>query len=230
MISVDSKTMREIDKYCIEKLGIPGIILMENAAIKVSEEVEGVLSSLERDRVVIVCGVGNNGGDGIAVARHLFLKGYKTSVFIVGNLDKGSYDFNTNLQIIKKINEIENNKITIDVIDDENFDEFKRLISKTSVVVDGIFGTGLKRDVEGIYKRVISEINNSKKHIISIDVPSGLNSDDGNVMGISIEADETITLQLYKTGFLNEESKKYCGDIRVVDIGIPRRVIESISK
>lgn len=230
MISVDSKTMREIDKYCIEKLGIPGIILMENAAIKVAEEVEGVLSSLERDRVVIVCGVGNNGGDGIAVARHLYLKGYKISVFIVGKLEKGSDDFNANLQILKNINIIENNKIFINVIKDENFGEFKNSISKTSVVVDGIFGTGLKRDVEGIYKRVISEINNSKKHIISIDVPSGLNSDDGNVMGISIEADETITLQLYKTGFLNEDARRYCGDIRVVDIGIPRKVIENMGK
>ena len=96
--------------------------------------------------------------------------------------------------------------------------------------MDGIFGTGLTREVDGIYKRVINEINNSKKHIVSIDVPSGLNSDDGKVMGISIEADETITLQLYKTGFLQDEARKYCGDIRVVNIGIPRKVIENIAK
>lgn len=230
MISVDSKTMREIDRYCIEKLGIPGIILMENAAIKVAEEVESTLSSLEKDRAAIVCGVGNNGGDGIAVARHLYLKGYKINVFIVGKLEKGSDDFNANLQILKNINMVENNKIFINVINEENFEDFKKSISKTSIIVDGIFGTGLTREVDGIYKRVINEINNSKKHIVSIDVPSGLNSDDGKVMGISIEADETITLQLYKTGFLQDEARKYCGDIRVVNIGIPRKVIENIAK
>lgn len=230
MISVDSKTMRAIDKYCIENLGICGIILMENAAIKIFEEVGNTLNSLEKDRAVIVCGVGNNGGDGIAVARHLYLRGYKISVFIIGNIEKGSTDFKTNLNILEKINNIDNNKIPINILKEENLEDFRNTISKATVIVDGIFGTGLKRDVEGLYKKAILEINDSKKHVISIDVPSGLNSDDGKIKGISVKADETITLQLYKTGFLNEDTKKYCGDIKVVDIGIPRKVIRNMVK
>lgn len=226
MIKVDSSTMKKIDSYCIETLGIDGIILMENAALKVFYQVEEKLTELNKKCVAIVCGVGNNGGDGLAVARHLYLKGYEVRVFIVGNIEKGSKDFNINFNILRNIKEIDDGNISIAKLND--ISTFSTDLGKADIIVDGIFGTGLKRKVEGVYKEVISAINEAAKYTIAIDVPSGVSSDGEGILGCAVKADETITLQLYKKGFDNETVKEFCGDIKVVHIGIPKKVIDKI--
>lgn len=226
---VDSITMRKIDRYCIETLNIKGIILMENAALKIFSEVENKIKEINGKIVTIVCGVGNNGGDGLAVARHLYLNGYEVKVLIIGNLDKASKDFQDNFNILKNINEIHKDGIYLEFLNENNLHNLKEALKQCDIVLDGIFGTGLKRNIEGVHLSVISLINESSKYIMSIDVPSGLNSDNGKVLTKAVKAHETITLQLYKKGFLNYEAFNYCGKIKVVDIGIPEKVIEMLA-
>jgi NAD(P)H-hydrate epimerase len=210
-----------MDDYCINELSIPGIILMENAALK-------VLKNIRRDKFKsfnIICGVGNNGGDGLVVARHLFIQGKKVKVFIIGNIDRTSRDFAINFKIIKSLG--------IDVsfiksIGDLNV--LSDLIEENSLTIDAILGTGLNRKVEGLFYEVISTINSQSKNVISIDVPSGLNSDSGEIMGNAINADTTITFEVMKTGFINYGSKVYTGDIIVENIGIPNFVVQKFSE
>jgi NAD(P)H-hydrate epimerase len=210
-----------MDDYCINELSIPGIILMENAALK-------VLKNIRRDKFKsfnIICGVGNNGGDGLVVARHLFIQGRKVKVFIIGNIDRTSRDFAINFKIIKSLG--------IDVsfiksIGDLNV--LSDLIEENSLTIDAILGTGLNRKVEGLFYEVISTINSQSKNVISIDVPSGLNSDSGEIMGNAINADTTITFEVMKTGFINYGSKVYTGDIIVENIGIPNFVVQKFSE
>lgn len=206
---------RSIDNYCIENLKIPSIILMENAAGKVVEHIKNRYSSF-----VVVCGKGNNGGDGFAVARGLIVLGKMVEVFLVGGDDHMSPDCRKNYEIIKnmgiKVNPI-NNVEDVTILRDS--------ISKIGAVIDCIFGTGLSRNIEGIYDYVISVINENSSYTISIDIPSGLNADTGEVMGNSIRAKETISFEFYKGGFLNYGTDMFTGEIHVVPIGIPEEVI-----
>lgn len=210
-------TMRAVDNYCIEVLGIPGIVLMENAALKLVRNLE-----LEKyNSYAVVCGKGNNGGDGFAAARHLVVIGKKVEVFLVGLEEGMSQDCRTNYNILKnmgiRINKIKNV---------EDVAEFRNSIENSEVVVDAIFGTGLSKNVEGIYDLVISIINENSSNIIAVDVPSGFNGAAGKVMGNCIRANKTITFELYKKGFLSYGSHKYTGDIIVEDIGIPSSAID----
>jgi NAD(P)H-hydrate epimerase len=218
---LNSDSIKRMDDYCINDLGIPGIILMENAALK-------VLKNIGKDkfkRFNIICGVGNNGGDGLVVARHLFIQGKKVKVFIIGNIDRTSRDFAINFKIIKSLG------IDISFIKSiGDLNVLSELIEENSLTIDAIFGTGLNRKVEGLFYEVISTINSQSKNVISIDVPSGLNSDSGEIMGNAINADTTITFEVMKTGFINYESKGYTGNIIVENIGIPDFVVQKFSE
>lgn len=217
MISVSGEEMKLIDKYCIENLGIPGIVLMENAALKVLKNIE----MNKYNTFVIVCGVGNNGGDGLALGRHLMVQGKKVRFFILGNMDRGSNDFSVNYNIIKNIN---GDIVHID--SDKKLSLFKDSIIDSDIIIDSIFGTGLTRNVEGIFKDVILSINKSGKYVISIDIPSGLDGNTGKILGICVKASKTITFQLLKRGLAGME--KFAGEIIVEPIGIPDMVIDAV--
>lgn len=213
MITVTGNQMKSIDNYCIENLGIPGIVLMENAALKVMKNID--LNKF--NSFTIVCGVGNNGGDGLAVGRHLIVEGKDVQIFVIGNLGKGSGDFNINYNILK------NMRVEINLIEKE--DHLKYLIDSlntSDMVIDSIFGTGLTRDIGGLYRDVISNINKYSKYILSIDIPSGIDSDTGNVLGISVKANKTVTFQLMKKGLVNYEN------VVVETIGMPKIAIENV--
>ncbi len=220
MKSVTAQEMRNIDTYCIEKLGIPGIVLMENAALKVLNN----LNIKSYDSFTIVCGTGNNGGDGLALARHLISLNKKVSIFIIGSTENLKGDYKINYEILKNMN-INLHYIHIN----KDISSLKKSISESQITVDAVFGTGLCRNVEGIYKEVLSIINNSS-YIVSIDVPSGLNADTGEIMGISVKANKTITFQLIKKGFLNNEAKYFTGEIIVEPIGMPQFIIDMFIK
>ncbi len=217
MISVTGSQMKAIDNYCIEKLGIPGIVLMENAALKVIKNID-----LNRfNSFTIVCGVGNNGGDGLAVARHLYVLGKKVKVFIIGNLNKGSEDFNTNYNIL--------NNLGLDLIhvdSQETLETLNSSLKSSDMTIDAIFGTGLSREVEGLYRDVISSINAYSNYILSIDIPSGMNSDTGEILGIAVKADITVTMQLMKKGLVGNSSE--AGQVIVEPIGMPKIAIDSV--
>jgi ADP-dependent NAD(P)H-hydrate dehydratase / NAD(P)H-hydrate epimerase len=209
--------MRKIDSYCVESLKLPGIILMENAALKVIKNID--LNKF--NNFIIVCGKGNNGGDGFAVARHLFLLGKKIDVFLVGSEEGMSEDCRVNYRILRNMG------IKVDRINNvEDISELRDNIIKSDLTVDAVFGTGLTRNVEGIYDTVITVINENSAEILSIDVPSGFDSDNGKNLGNCIRASLTVSFQLYKRGFLNYGTDKYTGKVIVEDIGIPDAVVD----
>ena len=212
----DSSLIRNIDNYCIEELKIPSMVLMENAALKVLKNID----FKKFKSFTIVCGSGNNGGDGLALARHIFASGYKANVFIVGN-GKMSDDFKNNYNILKNMDlEIKSIKDSKDIV------SLNEALNKNDVVIDAIFGIGLKREIEGIYKEVVNTINEKRKYTISIDIPSGMKCDTFGTFESCIKANKTISFEVYKRGFLDYESEEYTGEIVVEKIGIPEFVVD----
>jgi len=211
---IGSEESKLMDEYTIKNIGIPSEILMENAAVGILENIEEVHKSF-----VIVCGTGNNGGDCLAAARHLYGKNKSIFIYLVGSEDKLTREAALNYNILKNLGiGIKNIKTEDDI------ENLKAEILSCDAVIDGIFGIGLKRNVEGIYKDVITVINEYSNFTYSIDVPSGITADSGEVLGTAVQADMTITLNLYKTGFLSYCAMDYTGKIAVCDIGIPEEV------
>ncbi|MBC2579564.1 NAD(P)H-hydrate dehydratase [Clostridium sp. DJ247] len=211
-----AETMRMIDNYCINELKIPGIVLMENAAIKVIKNID----TNTYNSFCIICTKGNNGGDGFAIARHLHILNKKIQVFLVGNKEEMSDDCKINYEILKKIG------IKISKVENiEDINNLRDAIVNSEVTIDALFGTGLSRNIDGIFDSVISIINENSKYTISIDIPSGMDSNTGNILGNCIRANKTVSFQLYKKGFLNYDTDKFIGTIIIEDIGIPETAI-----
>jgi hydroxyethylthiazole kinase-like uncharacterized protein yjeF len=205
---------KEMDRQTINNIGIPRSILMENAAIGIFREVVG-----KGESFLILCGKGNNGGDALALCRHLILERKNVKVCIISEDENYTDDFKINLNILKNLiskrkiffikseNDIEENIIT----DLKNYD----------VVVDGIFGVGLNKDLTGMFKKVVEYVNLYGKFIISIDIPSGLDCDLGIERGIAVHADITYTFEVIKQGFLNYKAINSVGNMKILKIGIP---------
>lgn len=206
--AVSRQEARNADKRAIETFGIPSILLMENAALAVVHEV--------RDYAIfaVVCAPGSNGGDGLAIARHLCILGKDVRVYIVGDPRKSSDDFKTNLRIMNKLA-----PEVLNVVNDENFDEFVSALKGCETCIDAIFGTGLNRPVEGIFKSVIEAINSNASHVVAVDIPSGLDCDTGEELGAAVRATRTVTFHRMKKGL--DISPQYGGDVIVSYIGIP---------
>lgn len=206
--------MRRADAGAAELIGIPGIVLMENAAAacvkKLAEKFE-----LSRVKAAVFCGKGNNGGDGFAAARRLRDAGAEVVIYLVcGRSFSG--DALTNFEIAEKTGcEI------VDIYDDSLYS-----ISEYDIVIDAIFGTGITGEVRGAACDVIDEINKNARYVLSVDVPSGLNSDTGEICGRCIKADDTVTFAAYKKGMFCFPGAEYCGRITVGDISMPRTMLE----
>lgn len=217
MLKISCAEMKAMDTYAIDQIGIPSIVLMENASLKVIENID--LNTLQS--FTVVCAPGNNGGDGLAIARHLILRDKKVDLFIVGDLNKATKDFQINLTILKNM-KVEFTHIT----DASGLKTLIKSLNENDLAIDAIFGIGLDRPVEGVFYQVIHRMNQHAKRILAVDTPSGLDADSGQVLGISIEANQTICFHLMKRGLVN--NVHYTGDINVVDIGIPKTVTEII--
>lgn len=210
--------MREIDRAATENGGIPSIILMENAALACVEELKKDFGDFKGRRAAVFCGKGNNGGDGFAIARHLSQLGADVSVYLVcGNEFRG--DAKVNFDIIKKMD------INIDVISDT--ENLKYIIRSCEMVIDAIYGTGIHGSVTGISYDVINEINENSRYTLSVDVPSGIDSDSGAVCGICIKSTKTVTFAAYKVGMLLFPAADFTGEVKVADISIPNYIIEA---
>ena len=206
--SVSRKEARDADKRAIETFGIPSILLMENAALAVVREMKEYMV------FAIVCSPGSNGGDGLAIARHLCIMGKDVRIYIVGDPKKGSEDLKTNLKIMSKLA-----PEVLNTINEENFEEFESALKGCETCIDAIFGTGLNRPIEGIYERVIEAMNKFATHIVAIDIPSGLDCDTGEPLGVCVRATKTVTFHRMKKGL--DISPKFGGDVTVSYIGIP---------
>ncbi len=209
---VSRKEMQAMDRYAIEVIGIPEIVLMENAALKIF----GHLDVKQNQVFSVVCGTGNNGGDGLAVARHLILEGKTVYVFVIGEVraDQVSEAFRINHTILRCLK-----ADMVTVSSEEDLESFTAKIKKSDLVLDAIFGIGIDREVKGIHYDVIKRLNQYVGKIVSVDIPSGVDADSGKVHGIAVKATKTITLQYSKKGLIG--IPEYTGEIVIEKIGIP---------
>lgn len=209
-----AEQMRRIDKSASEFGAIPSIVLMENAAFAC---VRLILNIENVKTVAVFCGKGNNGGDGFAIARHLFMRGIDTEVYLVCGSDF-SKDALINYEIISRMG------IKIKEVNDT--DLLDLYIKNADVVVDAIFGTGVSGEISGIAAEVIDIINHNASTVVSVDIPSGINADTGEVCGVGIKADKTVTFAAYKKGLLLFPGADFAGEITVADISIPEYIIK----
>jgi hydroxyethylthiazole kinase-like uncharacterized protein yjeF len=216
-----AEEMRQLDQTAIEDVGIPGVVLMENAGLHVVRVMKEHFSDLREKKVLIVCGKGNNGGDGFVVARHLSNRGVDVRVTLLTEKHSLKGDAKLNFSIAEKMN-----LPIIEITSNEQIPAFRNLLQQADIVVDAILGTGLTEAVQGFYKNIIESINKAHKPIVAVDIPSGLSADTGVVPGSCIHADVTVTFGVPKRGLILYPAANYVGDLRVVDIGIPKHLIE----
>lgn len=213
--------MRELDRAAIEDFGIPGLLLMENAgrgAAAVAHEMLGE----QTGGVIVFCGRGNNGGDGFVIARHLHNMGHGVRCYFAGavkDVQPGS-DLGINLSICRRLG--------IPVLQHaipEDRDEMARAVAWASLLVDALLGTGLTGEVRAPYSTLISFLNVRAAPILSVDVPSGLDADTGEVLGKCVRATRTATFGAPKSGFGRGQGPAIVGELSVIDISIPRQLL-----
>jgi NAD(P)H-hydrate epimerase len=219
-----AQQIREIDRLSSEQFGIPSIVLMENAGMRVVEALEARFKNLEELTIGILCGKGNNGGDGFVVARQLIQKGIYPFIFLVGREEDVSGDARTNLNILKAIGY----PPTV-VSDSEEWYEEKGELLDADIIIDALLGTGLTKPVSGMYEDVIDSLRDDfpRAEIISIDLPSGLPADSAHPIGPAVEADVTVTFTAVKPCLVLSPNQEYAGDVILADIGNPAELLES---
>jgi len=219
-----SAEMREIDRGAIEELGIPGVVLMENAGLRTVRALKTRFPSIAGERIVIAAGKGNNGGDGFVVARHLFNSGARPEVLLLAARDEVKGDAATNLAVALKMG------IPVtEVRDAAEWKKARTAVSRASIVVDALFGTGLERPLEGLYAAAVEDINKSTAFKVAVDIPSGLSSDTFEIIGPSVKADMTVALAAPKIAHIFPPAADRVGELVVAPIGIPAALFEKSS-
>ena len=203
--AITAEQMRHYDSYTINTIGIPSLVLMERAALAVRDEVLNAFP-LNLQNIVVVAGSGNNGGDGLDVARFLHIAGVKVTILNVGNPDHASNEH----QVQDRICQYYKIPQTSDL----------NVLKDASLIVDALFGIGIDRPVEGNYATAIEAINNSDAVVVAVDMPSGINTDTGEVMGVAVNATATVTFAVNKVGLTKSAGKKHAGRVVVAsDMG-----------
>jgi NAD(P)H-hydrate epimerase len=220
---VKSAEIQEMDRITIGEVGIPGVVLMENAARGASRVFLDHFDPALDSHVLVLCGRGNNGGDGYVIARYLHQAGLRVTVIVLAETVKIGGDALLNLEVIRRMG--------LDIIVAASREEWNRtsgLVSTSDFIIDGILGTGLNAPVRGVYEEIIEAINRSHKPVMAIDIPSGLNADTGQVMGVAVRADLTVTFGFPKAGQLVYPGAELVGRLVRIDIGIPGEVAQRI--
>lgn len=215
---VTSAQMREIDKEALNSYKIPGIVLMENAGIKVFKHL--MENGASYGKICFICGKGNNGGDGLAAARHLSFVNKDIVIYIAGDIESIKGDALVNYNIVKNMGLCIKN-----IRDGESLDSLKEDVKTCSLLVDGLLGTGIIGEVSGFFKGIIGVINTEAPSVISIDIPSGIDADTGEILGSSVKADMTVALELPKIGLYTYPGAEYAGRVIVESISIPLELI-----
>ncbi len=222
MKAVTAQIIRELDRRAIEEYGISGSVLMENAGGGTARILLDRFPEVYRRGATIVAGTGNNGGDGFVIARHLANRGVEADVFLVGDETKvRAGESANNLAVLKKMG-----VAVVPVGRDEDVAALVESVRTRGIVVDALFGTGLEREVTGIFARVVAVMNEGRP-ILAVDVPSGISSDTGRVLGCAVKADVTVTFALPKVGSLIYPAADYVGELVVLDISIPAKLVEA---
>jgi hydroxyethylthiazole kinase-like uncharacterized protein yjeF len=220
---LNAAQMREADRRTIDEIGIPSLVLMENAGRQVVSAMEAIHGDLSEHSVAVLCGRGNNGGDGFVVARTLLQRSVDVSVFLIGQIADVRGDARINLEILGRLG-----LSIVEVADSQAWELHFSEVSDCTLIVDAMFGTGLNQPLSGLLVTVVADVNGSGIPVIAIDLPSGLSADSHEPIGDSIEAATTITLGAPKLSLVLPPAETRAGDIVIADIGIPTEVIESV--
>ncbi len=212
---LDRQQAAYADAFTINEMKVPSVVLMERAALFIAEKTAEAVCRFNRQvRIAAVCGIGNNGADGIAAARILTWQGIITDIIIVGNEEHASKEFLAQKEIA--------------VNSGMNFVKIDKL-NQYEIIIDALFGTGLSRDISGDYARIIEDINAMPNVVISVDIPSGIDGTNGKIRGVAVKAAATVTFGYNKKGLMLYPGKDYAGDITVGDIGLCPKALENIN-
>ncbi len=212
---LNSAMSKEVDRYTIEEVGMPSLVLMERAALAVATKCAQAAEKFGREvRICAVCGCGNNGADGVAAARILTWQGMPVDIIVVGNEENATADFGRQIEIAANSGLVFRNSGAIEEYD---------------IIIDAIFGVGLSRAVEGEYGKVIEQINGANNLVISVDLPSGIDAGNGQVHGCAVKAAATVTFGYNKQGLMLFPGKEFAGEVTVADIGFSPEAIRHIN-
>jgi NAD(P)H-hydrate epimerase len=209
---------RELDRRAIEDLGVPGVVLMENAGRGMAEL---LLALGVPGPVVVCCGRGNNGGDGFVIARHLDLAGARVRVLLFARPDDLAGDAAVNYRILTRMG------LAPEVCPEVEEEPLRQELAAADWVVDALFGSGLRGPVRPPFDRVIGAINACGRRVLAVDIPSGLDSDTGRPLGATVRASHTATVVAPKKGFLEPGAREWVGEVHVIDMGVPRRLLQA---
>lgn len=217
---IRSSEMREIDYQAINHYGIPSIVLMENAGIRTVEVIDEILQNKRGKNVVVLAGKGNNGGDGLVIARHLLNSGISVDTFILGFPDEMTPDAYTNYKILEHLSS------SIHTLTrEEDLDKLMLALLSGDLVVDAMYGNGFKGSLSDFEARVVKMVNWSNLPVVAVDIPSGVEADTGRVHGEAVKATHTVTFALPKIGLVLEPGRDYAGTLSVADISIPIQLL-----
>jgi hydroxyethylthiazole kinase-like uncharacterized protein yjeF len=214
---VTAAQMKRLDRKAIDEYGIPGMVLMENAGRSVCDSIEHEFDDIVGLAVAVVCGKGNNGGDGLVITRHLLNRGAVVTCFLLGRVAGLKGDARANADMLLKAG------IPVEEVEDK--DLLVPALESCDVVVDAIFGTGLDSAPKGLFADVIELINRTGCFVVSVDIPSGVNADTGQAYEPAVISDLTVTMALPKYGHVLFPGRGLCGDVEVCDIGIPEHLL-----
>jgi len=219
MTYLTREQVRRIDRLSIERYHIPGVVLMENAAREAADVACAMMRNDCLGEVILLCGGGNNGGDGLALARHLHNRGADVEIYLTADPAKYAAEAKVNWEIAQAMG------LPIEPADPARIEDARPLL-----LVDAIFGTGLTQAPRDPFGEIVRAVKKSQVPVLSIDIPSGLDCDTGKPLGPCIQATRTITFVAAKTGFAQPEAARYLGELSIGDIGCPRELIDEITK
>ncbi|HDY64648.1 MAG TPA: NAD(P)H-hydrate epimerase [Phycisphaerae bacterium] len=214
MKSLTREEVRRMDRYAIDRLKVPGVVLMENAGRNVADAIEQFLDGLAGKSVSIVAGAGNNGGDGFVIARHLANRAGRVVSFLVAPEGKTTGDAAVNLTIIRNLGH------DIRQVTPENVGKLSDSLRGFDLIVDAVGGTGIAGGLQGIIATAVEQINAAGRPVVAVDIPTGLDCDTGTTAGPAVKADLTVTFLARKKGFDSERAGQYTGKVVVAGIGV----------
>lgn len=218
---ISAETMRQAERLTIEKFGVPGLTLMETAGRNCAEMILSVFGREEFSRAAVIAGKGNNGGDGYVIARYLRQQGWRVRVFIMARCDDIAGDAAVNLQLL-------NREMVTFCTEPGELGRYADELRGADILVDALFGIGLKSDITGIHAEAVELINSSGRPVVAVDIPSGVDSTTGAILGVAVRADLTVTFAFAKMGHILYPGAEYAGQLKVVGIGLPAEATTSV--
>jgi hydroxyethylthiazole kinase-like uncharacterized protein yjeF len=216
--------MKEIDRRASSEFGIPSLILMENAGLRTLEVIEEILGETKNRMIIILAGKGNNGGDGLVIARHLINSGAVVETYLTGQEEELTHDSRINYEILLKMG----GRI-LPLSNEKDLDRLMLSLMNADLIVDALYGIGFKGSLNQFDSRLVKMVNWCRAPVVAVDIPSGVEADTGRVNGDAIKASHTVTFALPKIGLVLEPGKEYAGTLSVADISIPAVLLEDNS-